>query len=63
VIRQFLAHQQTALQQPHVVGIDLPTGHATEFGWQLLPTDHLTDGFYFAVLSKSQHATTERLRL
>lgn len=32
------------------IPLNLPTGAATEFGWQLLPTDADTDGFYFAGL-------------
>lgn len=30
--------------------IELPSGSATRFGWQTLPTDVRTDGFYFALL-------------
>jgi 16S rRNA (cytosine967-C5)-methyltransferase len=33
--------------------ITLPTGQATHFGWQLLPLDADTDGFYFARLRKA----------
>ncbi|MGI9324014.1 MAG: transcription antitermination factor NusB [Pseudomonadales bacterium] len=32
------------------VALDLPTGGSTERGWQLLPTDPDTDGFYYAGL-------------
>lgn len=35
-----------------VSNIDLPTGQATKHGWQLLPTDPNTDGFYYARLEK-----------
>lgn len=37
-----------------VVEVSLPTGRRTEFGWQLLPTEATTDGFYFAVLLKPE---------
>ena len=32
--------------------IALPTGQATAHGWQMLPTDPATDGFYLALLAK-----------
>lgn len=32
--------------------IALPTGQATPHGWQMLPTDPATDGFYLALLAK-----------
>lgn len=35
---------------PTVSPLTLDRGQPTEFGWQLLPTDPLTDGFYYAVL-------------
>ncbi len=35
-----------------VCNIVLPTGQATQHGWQLLPTDPNTDGFYYARLKK-----------
>ncbi len=35
-----------------VCNIVLPTGQATQHGWQLLPTDPNTDGFYYARLNK-----------
>jgi 16S rRNA (cytosine967-C5)-methyltransferase len=63
VIRQFLAQHQSPSEQPSVIAIDLPTGHATEFGWQLLPTDHLTDGFYCSVLSRCPEGLAGGLRL
>ena len=44
------------IEQPgndaQVCSIDLPTGQATKHGWQLLPTDPNTDGFYYARLQK-----------
>jgi 16S rRNA (cytosine967-C5)-methyltransferase len=33
--------------------ITLPTGMRTRYGWQLLPTEPLTDGFYYALIRKS----------
>ena len=36
--------------------IELPCGSATRFGWQTLPTDARTDGFYFALLRKTASA-------
>ncbi|MCZ6853412.1 MAG: 16S rRNA (cytosine(967)-C(5))-methyltransferase RsmB [Gammaproteobacteria bacterium] len=42
---------------PEVLEISLPVGQATQFGWQLLPTDDdpekTTDGFYFSCLKKT----------
>jgi 16S rRNA (cytosine967-C5)-methyltransferase len=35
-----------------VQNIAVPTGVAREFGWQLLPTNPTTDGFYFSLLNK-----------
>jgi 16S rRNA (cytosine967-C5)-methyltransferase len=49
VIRTFIEH---APDDPHVMDLKLPTGIKTDFGWQLLPTDPLTDGFYMASLHK-----------
>jgi 16S rRNA (cytosine967-C5)-methyltransferase len=48
VIGAFLAHTQDARNRPIV----LPTGIATQHGWQLLPTDPRTVGFYYALLTK-----------
>ena len=36
--------------------IKLPSGSATRFGWQTLPTDMRTDGFYFALLRNTASA-------
>jgi 16S rRNA (cytosine967-C5)-methyltransferase len=33
--------------------IELPTGMPRKSGWQLLPTDTRTDGFYFSLISKA----------
>ena len=49
VIRQFIERPDINAQ---VCSIDLPTGQATKHGWQLLPTDPNTDGFYYARLQK-----------
>ena len=49
VIHSFLGNTADA----HVVNPSLPTGNATQYGWQLLPTEPLTDGFYYCVLEKS----------
>ncbi len=48
VVADFLA----ATGDAEVQNIEMPTGIAREFGWQLLPTDSKTDGFYFSVLNK-----------
>ncbi|MEM7000486.1 MAG: 16S rRNA (cytosine(967)-C(5))-methyltransferase RsmB [Pseudomonadota bacterium] len=37
----------------------MPTGKATRHGWQCLPTDPLTDGFYYAALRKAGDGGTE----
>lgn len=34
--------------------LSLPTGHKTRHGWQLLPTDPQTDGFYYAAIEHLQ---------
>ncbi len=48
VIQPFLAAQSDASS----LSIELPTGFATQSGWQTLPTDPFTDGLYFALLRK-----------
>ena len=48
IIEQFL----TTASGAQVVPLHLPTGQATHHGWQLLPTDPRTDGFFFARLEK-----------
>ena len=35
-----------------IAPIALPTGRATAYGWQMLPTEPATDGFYLALLEK-----------
>jgi 16S rRNA (cytosine967-C5)-methyltransferase len=49
VISSFLAHQRDALPSP----FELATGRATRHGWQLLPADPDTDGFYYARMTKA----------
>ena len=48
VVDSFIRASADALARP----IALPTGQATQRGWQLLPTDPATDGFYLALLAK-----------
>ncbi len=48
IISSFLSSQADA----QLVAFTLPTGKATELGWQLLPIDPNTDGFYYAKLIK-----------
>ena len=48
MIRSFLGSTADAC----VVNTSLAMGNATQYGWQLLPTEPLTDGFYYCVLKK-----------
>ena len=48
VIQSFLGNTADAC----VVHTSLATGSATQYGWQLLPTEPQTDGFYYCVLEK-----------
>ncbi|MDH3644443.1 MAG: 16S rRNA (cytosine(967)-C(5))-methyltransferase RsmB, partial [Gammaproteobacteria bacterium] len=48
IVADFLA----ATDDAGVKDISLPTGIPRKFGWQLLPTDRNTDGFYFSLLNK-----------
>lgn len=48
VIESFLEAREDA----QVAGVELPTGMATRFGWQMLPTEPATDGFYLARIDK-----------
>ena len=50
VIKAFLADAREA----SVVNLALPTGNPTDVGWQLLPTDYKTDGFYYALLKRAE---------
>lgn len=49
VISRFLESNQI---HANVLTVNLPSGHATRYGWQLLPTEPNTDGFYYALLQK-----------
>jgi 16S rRNA (cytosine967-C5)-methyltransferase len=58
VIERFLEGQnKDGNNNANVLPINLRTGVATKFGWQLLPTDPNTDGFYYALLHKSAMPT------
>jgi 16S rRNA (cytosine967-C5)-methyltransferase len=48
VIQKFVSAQSDA----SVVPLQLPYGKATNSGWQMLPTEPLTDGFYYAIVQK-----------
>ncbi len=48
VVTRFLHSEADASVQ----ACALPSGHRTPLGWQLLPTDARTDGFYIALLGK-----------
>jgi len=49
VIDQFLGNSADASVQP----LNLAYGHQTEYGWQLLPSQSWTDGFYYCGLNKA----------
>ncbi len=49
VIQSFLVKNKDA----HVVPLHLSLGHPTRHGLQLLPTNPLTDGFFYCALSKA----------
>ena len=48
VVESFLEAQADA----RAAGVQLPTGKATRHGWQMLPTEPATDGFYLARIDK-----------
>ncbi|MCY3639899.1 MAG: 16S rRNA (cytosine(967)-C(5))-methyltransferase RsmB [Gammaproteobacteria bacterium] len=48
VVESFLEAHEDA----HAAGVELPTGTATRHGWQMLPTEPATDGFYLARVDK-----------
>jgi 16S rRNA (cytosine967-C5)-methyltransferase len=48
VIHRFLGNTPSARVQP----LDLAFGQSTKAGWQLLPTQPATDGFYYSLLRK-----------
>jgi 16S rRNA (cytosine967-C5)-methyltransferase len=50
IVGEFLTTAEGAAVQ----GISLPTGIPRKLGWQLLPTDRRTDGFYYALLKKEE---------
>jgi len=50
VIGRFLNRNN---KDTHVLDIKLPTGRKTRYGWQLIPTDPSTDGFFYARLQKA----------
>lgn len=52
VIAQFIAQQTDAV----ISRIELPSGKATEYGWQLTPLDPATDGFYYARLQRGSRS-------
>jgi 16S rRNA (cytosine967-C5)-methyltransferase len=49
VIKQFVSTQADASVSP----LNLPIGKPRGIGWQLLPTDPLTDGFFYARLARA----------
>lgn len=51
---QVVGHFLAAHPGWRLVPLTLPSGSATNFGWQLLPTDPRTDGFYYAALVQLQ---------
>ncbi len=53
VVSNFVSNQTDAIVTP----IALPRGQKTDYGWQLLPTDTQTDGFYYALLAKTDTKT------
>ena len=54
VIAAFVdAHSDTVTLQ----ALELPWGRATAFGWQILPGDNESDGFYYACLKKRETAS------
>ena len=59
VIEAFVKQQESEHQPrfiPEISSLELPTGQPTQHGWQLLPTDPMTDGFYFSLLKKPKSA-------
>ena len=48
VVESFLEAQADA----RAAGVELPTGTATRHGWQMLPTEPATDGFYLARIDR-----------
>lgn len=52
ILAQFIQQQPDAV----ISRFELPTGAATEYGWQLTPLDPATDGFYYARLQRGSRA-------
>ena len=50
VIEKFVGEHTEA----HVQPLQLPLGTATRFGWQMLPSEPTTDGFFYALIRKAQ---------
>ncbi len=50
VIEKFVGEHTEA----HVQPLQLPFGAATHFGWQMLPSEPTTDGFFYALIRKAQ---------
>ena len=50
VIEKFVGEHTEA----HVQPLQLPLGAATRFGWQMLPSEPTTDGFFYALIRKAQ---------
>ena len=48
ILARFMEQQPDA----EISRFELPTGTATEYGWQLTPLDPATDGFYYARLQR-----------
>ena len=53
MIHSFLVKNKDAQVVP--LRLDLDLGSPTQYGLQLLPTNALTDGFYYCALSKMPH--------
>lgn len=49
IVRDFLAEEPSARERP----LQLAAGRAMGHGWQLLPGEGRTDGFYYALLEKT----------
>jgi 16S rRNA (cytosine967-C5)-methyltransferase len=59
VIDSFLEANAAATQDATVLTFSLTTGSATRRGWQLLPIEPDTDGFYYALLAKQADEAPE----
>jgi 16S rRNA (cytosine967-C5)-methyltransferase len=54
MIQSFLGKNKDA----HVVPLQLRLGHSTRYGLQLLPTNPMTDGFFYCALAKATSTVT-----